>query len=139
MFFDYPAEEEIYNKIKQKVCANTYHYMNYQNFKNNEENILKTFFGMTKYACNNLNGKVELERAAAALGLTAESIEIMLSIFEDCKIIKIQTYEENFYIVSLNKEFELSEIKNSTKYKDLIEIISNINNYKNQFMYTDIL
>ena len=52
MFFDYPCDEEVYTSLKQKVCATSIHYMNYQNYKTNEENILKSFASMIRYSCN---------------------------------------------------------------------------------------
>ena len=37
MFFDYPCDEDVYENLKQKVCASSIHYMNYQNYKPDEE------------------------------------------------------------------------------------------------------
>ena len=33
MFFDYPCDEEVLNKLKQSVCPSSVHYMNYQCYK----------------------------------------------------------------------------------------------------------
>ena len=53
MFFDYPCDDDVLTNIKQTVCANAIHYMNYQNYKIDEEGLLKAFASMIKYCCNN--------------------------------------------------------------------------------------
>ena len=89
MFFDYPCDEDVYENLKQKVCASSIHYMNYQNYKPDEEGILKTFASMIRYACNNLEGNFVLVRAAAALGITEEAVETLLDLYNDCGMVKI--------------------------------------------------
>ena len=61
--------------------------------------LIKLFAGMIKYACNNLEGKLELSRASSALGVNDIVIETMLEMFEDIKMIKILERNENFYIL----------------------------------------
>ena len=138
MFFDYPCDEEVYEQLKQKVSPKALHYMNYQNFKPDEEGILKAFASMIRYSCNNLNGQFILVRAASALGITEEIVELLLEMFEECGMIKIISREENSYNITLLKSIELSELKNSQKYKDFVELITEINEYKNNFMKIEL-
>ena len=139
MFFDYPCCDELYEEIKRKVCASSLHYMNYQNYKINEEELLKAFASMIRYANNNLEGQFILSRAAAKLGITEEAIEIMLEIFQDCGMIKILTREENAYNISVLKSTELSKVFETPRYAEFSEIMSNINDYKNSFMIKDLV
>ena len=138
MFFDYPCCDDVLGHIKQKVCASVYHYMNYQNYKIDTESILKTFSGMIRYTCNNLEGKFVLLRAASALGVTEEIVEILLEIFDDIGIIKIKAKEEDFYQIEFLNTSELSKTMLSTKYSEFVELMNTINEYKNKFMVIDL-
>ena len=138
MFFDYPCDEEVLNELKQKVCANTFHYMNYQNYRADEEAVLKTFSGMIRYTCNNLDGKFVLKRAASALGVSEEVIEILLEIFQDCEMIKIQSREEELYKIDFINGIEISKTLHTPKYAEFVELMNTINEYKNKFMTMDL-
>lgn len=138
MFFDYPCDEDILDKIKQSVGASAIHYMNYQNYKIDEENILKTFSGMIRYTCNNLDGKFVLSRGASALGVTEEVIETLLEVFADSQMIKIISREENEYQIVFSNGVEISKALHSPKYAEFIELMNTINDYKNKFMTIDI-
>lgn len=138
MFFDYPCDDEVLAQLKQAVCPSAYHYMNYQNYKINEEEILKTFSGMIRYTCNNLNGRFSLIRGASALGVTEEIIETLLEIFKDCGMIKINSREDEFYNIEFINTSELSKVLHCNKYSELIELMNTINDYKNNFMKIDL-
>ena len=138
MFFDYPCNEDVYEFVKQKVGANSLHYMNYQNFKPNDEEILKAFASMIRYSCNNLGGQFILVRAASALGITEEAVEVLLDIFQECGMIKILLRENSAYNIALIESVELSSAIKTPKYKEFIELMNIINEYKNNFMKIDI-
>ena len=113
MFFDYPCSDDVYQNLKQTVCASALHYMNYQNYKADEEGILKSFASMIRYSCNNLEGKFALLRGASALGVTEEVIETLLEVFQEAGMIKILSREEDFYKITLVSEISLSKALNA--------------------------
>lgn len=138
MFYDYPADSDILQSVMQTVGADTIHYMNYVGEKNQEENILKTFSGMIRYTCNNLNGEFNLVRAASALGITNAAIETLLEMFEDAGMIKISDRQEDSFKIIFENSIELSKIIQTAKYAEFTELMSSINEYKNKFMTMDI-
>ena len=138
MFFDYPCDDEIMSSLKQTVCASAYHYMNYQNLKVDEEGILKTFSGMLRYTCNNLEGKFVLVRAASALGVTEEVVETLLEVFADCGMIKISSREDDMFVIEFSSGVEISKALHSPKYAEFVELMNTINDYKNKFMTVEI-
>ncbi len=141
MFFDYPADEDIYNKVLTDASAGAIHYMHYdsvQNAEQNEENILKTFSGMIKYTCNNLEGVFSLNRAASALGITNDSIEILLEMFEDAGMINILNRSEEDFKIEFISAIELSKTLHTPKYAEFKEIMNLINDYKNHFASIDL-
>ncbi len=138
MFFDYPPDDDVYQNILTNVGADTIHYMNYQQIKNNDEAILKMFSGMIKYTCNNLEGNFDIQRAAAALGVTEVVIEVMLEMFEDVGMIKIiERRDANFKIEFLSS-VELFKTLHTLKYAEFAEIMNSIRDYKNHFMSMDL-
>ncbi len=139
MFFDYPADGDILQNIMTTVSPDVIHYMNYQRGKYNEELILKTFSGMIRYTCNALDGDFNLERAASALGVTGDVIEVLLEMFEDAGMIKITDRgDESFKIVFISS-IELSKTLHTMKYAEFVELMNTINDYKHNFMSIDIL
>ena len=138
MFFDYPPDDDIYQKILTTVGADAIHYMNYQQIKNNDEYILKMFSGMIKYTCNNLDGIFDISRAAAALGITDIVIEIMLEMFEDVGMIKILERKDSVFKIEFISAIELSKTLHTLKYAEFAEIMNSIRDYKNHFMSMDL-
>ena len=138
MFFDYPADEDIYQSILNSTSADAIHYMNYQNYSRNDEAILKTFSGMIKYTCNNLEGIFNISRAASALGVTDIVIEILLEMFEDVGMIKILEREENSFKIEFIAAIELSKTLHTLKYSEFVELMNSIYEYKNKFMTKEL-
>jgi len=138
MFFDYPADEDIYKKIKQTVSPAVYHYMYYQIYNTDYSLLFKTFTGMIKYAANNLDGKIELERASARLGITNDAVESMLSLFEECNCIKITDSNEDFYQIQFLNVTEVSKLMQNPRFAEFAEIMNTIKDYKNSFMQKEL-
>ena len=138
MFFDYPSDEEVLSSILQSTGADAIHYMKYTGFKNNEEDILKTFSGMIRYTCNNLNGEFNLTRGASALGVSNIVIETLLEMFEDTDMIKIKERKEDIFIIEFVNSVELSKALHTVKYAEFIELMNTINDYKNKFMTREL-
>ena len=139
MFFDYPADEEVLQKVMNVVTPDVIHYMNYQKGKYNIETILKQFSGMIRYTCNTLDGNFNLSRAAAALGVTDVVIETMLEMFEDSGMIKITERTENAFNIQFVESVELSKTLHTLKYAEFIELMNTIDDYKHKFMTIDIV
>ncbi len=137
MFFDYPCDEDVLTNLKQAVCATSIHYMNYQNYKTDEENILKSFASMVRYCCNNLEGNFSLIRGASALGLTEEVIETLLDVYEECGMIKIDSRDSDSYKIRFESGVEFSKALHTPKYAEFMELLNTINEYKNKFMTID--
>ena len=138
MFFDYPAEDDIMQSVMQTVAPDVVHYMNYSQKIHSEETILKTFSGMIKYTCNNLDGLFNLTRAASALGVTNQVIETLLEMFEDAQMIKITERDDNAFSLEFINSVELSKILHTEKYSEFIEMMNRINDYKNKFMTMEL-
>ena len=138
MFFDYPADSDVLDTIIQTAAADSVHYMSYTSEKGQEESILKTFSGMIRYTCNNLDGVFDLTRGASALGITNAATETLLEIFEDAGMIKINERSEKSFRKKKKKTIELTQAIHTAKYKDFAEQIKTINSYKNSFMTADI-
>ena len=138
MFFDYPCDCDVLDGLKQTVCATSLHYMSYQNYKVDEEQMLKSFASMIRYSCNNLDGNFVLLRGASALGVTEEVVEILLEIFLEAGMINIIERNDENYRISFLSEINISKILNTTKYPEFVELLNTINDYKNKFMSIEL-
>ena len=133
MFFDYPADEETYTEILQTTAPQAIHYMNYNNSNYNEEIMLKTFSGMIRYTCNNLNGIFNIERAASSLSVSNPVIECLLEMFEDVEMIKINDRTETECKITFLKSVELSKLLSVPKFTEFKELLKAVIEYKNHF------
>ena len=122
----------------QNSGAETIHYMNYSVQKNNEEDILKTFSGMIRYTCNNLNGVFNLSRGASALGLTNIIVETLLEVFEDTGMIKIKERNEDSFLIEFINAVELSKTLHTIKYAEFVELLNTVREYKQKFMTIEL-
>ena len=138
MLFDYPADNDILQSVMQTVAPDSIYYMHYTPERNQEEAILKTFSGMIRYTCNNLDGNFNLLRAAAALGVTNVIVETLLEMFEDASMIKITERGEDIFKISFEKSVELSKALQTVKYEEFSELMKTVNDYKNKFMTIEI-
>ncbi len=138
MFFDYPADEDIFQNLMTTVSPAAVHYMNYQKATSDEEGILKMFSRMIKYTCNNLDGNFAIERAASAIGVTGDVIETLLEMFEDVKMIKIAERNENTFKINFLSSVELSKTLHTMKYAEFAELMNTINTYKHKFMTREL-
>lgn len=138
MFFDYPPNEEIFDRIIETVCPRHIHYMacNYTNI--DEHEVIKTLSGMIRYTCNNKNGRFDLAKSASFLGLTIDCVECLLDIFEQCKMIKIVEKNIDNYQIEFVGNVELSHITGCIQYKEFKELLNGIKDCKCAFLNKEI-
>ena len=138
MFFDYPADRETFDKILEKTNPTSIHFMNYNLKYFDEEEFFKTIYGMLKYACNNNNGKVELKRFASFLGKSYNVFHVLFSILQEYKIIKIKEQTENYYVIEMTENSDISNILHSEKYTYLMDLIDECEQFQKSILEDDL-
>ena len=138
MFFDYPADRETFDKILAETGAKSVHFMNYDLKYFDEEEFLKTFYGMLKFAQNNNGGKVELRRCASFLGKSYKVFELLFSIMEECEILKIKEQNKDYFVIELTGEGDVSKILHSQKYQLLMDLIDECENFRKSLLEDDL-
>lgn len=122
MFFDYPADRETFDFVMEKVNPSAVHFMKYDVKYFDDEEFLKTIYGMLKYACNNNSGRVDLLRFASHLGKSYEVLEVLFELFEESGIIKIKEKNPDFYTIEITGESEISKVLHNEKYQYLLDL-----------------
>ncbi len=138
MFFDYPADRETFENIIEKTNPTSIHFMNYDLKYFDEEEFLKTVYGMLKYADNKNAGKVELKRCASFLGKSYSVFYLLFEIFEDCGIIEIKEKNENYYIIKLTDNHDILQVLHSEKYSNLTDLINECEEFQKTLMEDDL-
>ena len=139
MFFDYPADERLFNKIIEKAAPAAIHYMKYDNNKFDTAKILKTFTGMMKYTVNNKNGEFNIPGCAAFLSISETIVRTLLELFADSGIITADGLEEDICSIAfLEQQIHDSNIKNSEKYNELLLQLSEIEKYRQQLLKQEL-
>ena len=116
MFFDYPADRETLDRIMEETSPKCVHLMNYEIKYFDDEEFLKTFSGMLKFAANNNGGKVELLRCASHLGKSIKLIELMFNLFEEAGFIEILEKNSDYYTIKFNGISNLDGVLHNSKF-----------------------
>lgn len=138
MFFDYPANSEIFDEIISKTEPKAVHFMNYEPQKVNEKEILKTFWGMLKYSYNNLGGIFDLDRSASYLAQTKEAVIELLNVFEESNIIKVEEKGIKQHKIQLIESVELSKALHTIAYKDFVDEVNLSIEYKTSLLDAEL-
>ncbi len=138
MFFDYPASQEIFDEILHKAAPEVVHFMNYELKNLDEKEFLKTFSGMLKFAYNNKNGIFNLERSAAFLAQTKETIIELLNVFSECEMIKVTEKGTKDYKIEFMLNTEVSKALHTNSYKNFLSQVKESQEYKSSLVEAEL-
>lgn len=138
MFFDCPTCQNDFYKIIKETDSKIIHLMNFNIKELNTDNFISTLSGMMKYALSNMNGILDIIRAANALNVDSETLEYAIDLFENCKIANLDKLSETEYKIIEITPVELSKIKQDELYIELEEKIKNINSFRNYYLKESI-
>ncbi len=138
MFFDYPADKKTFDEILEKAQPKGLHFMNYEPKILDEQDILKTFNGMIKYACHNNNGKIELVRCASYLDKSVDVIEKLLNLYEKLGFIKIISKNTGFYQVEMIKNLEIEPVLNHPDYEEIFSLLEECEIFQKSLLEDDL-
>lgn len=138
MFFDYPPNQEIFDEILEKTSAKHIHFMHYEIKSVDEKEFLKTFFGMVKFAFNNKNGIFDLDRSAAFLAETKDTIIELMNVFEESEIIKTSQKSMKDYKIEYIENTEISKALHTHSYKNFLEQINVSKEYKQALLESEL-
>lgn len=139
MFFDYPGDRETFDKILEKAEPKGIHFMNYEPKILDEQEFLKTFTGMVKFAVHNNRGKIELIRCASFLGKSVKVFENLLDLFEEEGFIKVLDRNNVFYTVELIGIDNLAKVLHNEKYSQIFEMILECEEFQKSLLEDDLL
>lgn len=134
MFFDYPADRQTLELILEKSQPKGVHFMNYEPKILDEQEFLKIFTGMLKFAAHNNRGKVELVRCASFLGKSLKIFEMLLALFEEVGFIKILDKNSAFYTIDFLGVDDISKVLHSVKYSQIFELIIECEQFQKSLM-----
>ena len=138
LFFDYPADRKTLDDILEKAQAKILYFMSYEPKFFDEEDFLKIFNGMIKYASNNLEGKIELVRCASALGKSVQVVELLLSLYEEVGFIKIIEKNSAFYKIEFLGISDFSKVLHSTKYSQIYDLVMECEEFQKSLLEDDL-
>ncbi len=138
MFFDYPADKKTLDMILEKSQPKGVHFMNYEPKILDEQEFLKIFTGMLKFAAHNNNGKVELVRCASFLGKSLKIFEMLLELFEQVGFIRILDKNSAFYTIDFLGVDDISKVLHSEKYSQIFELIIECEQFQKSLLEDDL-
>ena len=138
MFFDYPADRETFDSILSRTNPLALHFMNYDIKYMDEEEFLKTVWGMLKFAAHNNGGKVELRRCASFLGKSYKVFELLFSILEDTNLVKIKEKNKDYYVIDFTGEGDITRVLHSPKYSILTDMVAECEDFQKTMLEDDV-
>ncbi len=139
MFFDYPADEETFNKIIQLSNPKAIHLMRFEFKIFDEQEFLNTVYKMLKFACHNNNGKVDIDRFTSFLGKSYNVLELLFEILADVGIINIEEKNLQYYKIKLLDNINVSSVLHSPKYTQLINLIDENEQFRHNLLEEDVV
>lgn len=138
MFFDYPADKKTLDKIIEDSQPSIIHFMNYEPKVLDEQDFLKTFNGMLRFAAHNNNGKIELIRCASFLGKSVEIFQMLLELYEETGFIKILEENSSYYIIEFLGIDDISKVLHSVKYSQIFDMILECEEFQKSLLEDDL-
>lgn len=138
MFFDYPSDKQTLDFILEKAQPKGVHFMNYEPKILDEQEFLKTFTGMLKFAAHNNCGKIELIRCSSFLGKSVKIFEMLLGLYEEVGFIKILDKNSSFYVVEFLGVDDISKVLHSKKYAQIFELILECEEFQKSLLEDDL-
>lgn len=138
MFFDYPADKKTLDKIIEDSQPSIIHFMNYEPKVLDEQDFLKTFNGMLRFAAHNNNGKIELIRCASFLGKSVEIFQMLLELYEETGFIKILEKNSSYYIIEFLGVDDISRVLHSVKYSQIFDMILECEDFQKSLLEEDL-
>ncbi len=138
MFFDYPADKKTLDKIIEYSQPSIIHFMNYEPKVLDEQDFLKTFNGMLRFAAHNNNGKIELIRCASFLGKSVEIFQMLLELYEETGFIKILEENPSYYIIEFLGIDDISKVLHSVKYSQIFDMILECEEFQKSLLEEDL-
>lgn len=139
MFFDYPSTKELMDEIISKTSPKQIHYMHHEVRKTDEKDFLKTFSGMIKYACNNNEGKFNLDKCSTYLAKPKELSTTLLEIFEECGMINILNKNTDEFHIEFSSNIEISKALHTEGYERFIKIIKDVEKFKTSLLEDELI
>ncbi len=121
MFFDYPADKKTLDKILDQAKPTIVHFMNYEPKILDEQDFLKTFNGMLRFAAHKNSGKFELIRCASFLGKSIEIFQLLLDLYEEVGFIKITDKTNAYYSIEFLGIDDISKVLHNEKYSQIFD------------------
>lgn len=112
--------------------------MNYEPKILDEQEFLKIFTGMLKFAAHNNSGKVELVRCASFLGKSLKIFEMLLALYEEVGFIKILEKNSAFYLIEFIGVDDISKVLHSEKYSQIFELIIECEQFQKSLLEDDL-
>ena len=138
MFFDYPADRQTLDIILEKSQPKGIHFMNYEPRIYTEEELLKTFSGMLKFAAHNNGGKVDLIRCASFLGKSVGVIQKLIELYEQSGYLKIIEKNSAFYMIEFYGVEDLSKLLQSEEYSKIFDIMLECEEFQKTLLEEDL-
>lgn len=132
MFFDYPSCVEEFSEIITDIKPKKIHFMN-SIIDENLENYIRQLSGMIKYCANKLDGNIELNKIAPALGVNTSFVTLCLEILENLNSIEIKN-NKIYYL----KSFDYEDFKKDSMFEILLEEFENIIQFKKNLLNCEV-
>ena len=133
MFFDYPTDEEHYQKIMDIVLPHRVHFMEYKSKSIKPDEFIKTLSGMIRYTINNKDGIFEIDKASSFLAVNNIAVTTALELLYNEHFINIKNSTETQCKLEFGTKTDLKEIKS----EELDLILKDIYEFKSNMLLED--
>ena len=138
MFFDFPADKDLFAEILEKTKPQMVHLMPFYDIKHDNDELIKTISGMMKYAYSNKNGKINISELASKLSISNKAVKICAELLGKSGIINILDLSEQDINFKFLQGKGFLEIFSQKEYAQFIEEMANIEKFRHKLLYDEI-
>ncbi|HSA07373.1 MAG TPA: single-stranded-DNA-specific exonuclease RecJ [Candidatus Gastranaerophilales bacterium] len=137
VFLDLPGDDSVFVNTVKKADPKEIHFFGISSGYEPVE-LIKKISGMLKYAHNEKNGIVNVEKAASVLAIPSELFLACIELLDAAEIAEIHEITEDFIEFKFVGSVNLAFIQELDEYRSFLEAFKCFENYKNEYKNKDI-
>jgi len=137
VFLDLPADDMSFMNVIKQADPVEIHMFGLVNGYEPVE-LIKKISGMLKYAHNEKDGVINVERAASVLAVSSELYLACVELLDSAGVVEIVEITENSIEFSFKGSVDLSRIQGLPEYLNFLNVLQEFENYKTEYKTKDI-
>jgi len=137
VFLDLPCDDTTFINIIKKIDPQEIHLFGLMDRCDPVE-LIKKISGMLKYAHNEKNGVINLEKVSSIIAVPADLFLACVELLDSAGVVEILEITADSIKFEFKGSVNLNSIQESDEYKNFLNVLNEFENYKNEYKNKNI-